>query len=124
MNSFSESSIERPPTSPLLRWTAMATSEIESLYALSFVGSTVTWYCFTNPPTEATSDTPSTEASWYRRYQSWIDRSSARSRLVELIEYMKAQPTPVASGPRVGVTFRGNCELSPLKYSSTRLRAQ
>ena len=27
---------------------------------------------------------------------------------VEFSEYMKAQPTPVASGPRAGVTFLGN----------------
>ena len=53
-----------------------------------------------------------------------MERSSARLRLVELIEYMNAQPTPVASGPSAGVTFLGNCEPRLLRYSSTRLRAQ
>ena len=53
-----------------------------------------------------------------------MERSSARSRLVELSEYMKAQPTPVASGPSEGVTPLGSCALRLLKYSSTRLRAQ
>jgi len=53
-----------------------------------------------------------------------MERSSARSRFVELIEYMNAQPTPVASGPSDEVTPRGNCPLMLLKYSSTRLRAQ
>ena len=41
-----------------------------------------------------------------------------------MMEYMKAQPTPVASGPSVGVTPLGNCPLILLRYSSTRLRAQ
>ena len=103
---------------------AIRTSEIGRLYARSLDGSTVTWYCFTNPPTEATSATPSTEVSWYRRYQSCIERSSAKSRCFELMEYMSAQPTPVASGPSVGVTFFGRVALSELRYSSTRLRAQ
>src|ERR1017187_7010662 len=88
------------------------------------MGSTVTWYCLTKPPTEATSATPGTAVSWYFRYQSWRERSSARSRLVELMEYMKAQPTPVASGPSDGVTPWGKRPLKPLRYSSTRLRAQ
>ena len=30
------------------------------LYALSLTGSTFTWYCFTNPPMEATWLTPGT----------------------------------------------------------------
>ena len=53
-----------------------------------------------------------------------MERSSARSRLVELMEYMKAQPTPVASGPRLGDTPWGKRPVSPLRYSRTRLRAQ
>src|SRR6185436_8443177 len=90
----------------------------------SRVGSTVTWYCLTKPPMDATSDTPATARSWYLRYQSCIERSSARLRLVELMEYMNAQPTPVASGQRLGETPLGSRPLKPLKYSSTRLRAQ
>src|SRR6516162_2638006 len=116
--------MERPPTSPLLLLTAMLTSAIERLYARSFVGSTVIWYCFTKPPMDATSDTPSTAVSWYLRYQSCMERSSARLRCLELIAYINAQPTPVASGPRLGATPGGSRDESELKYSSTRLRAQ
>ena len=43
---------------------------------------------------------------------------------MELSEYMKAQPTPVASGPSAGETPCGSCPPMPLRYSSTRLRAQ
>jgi len=64
MNSFSAISSERPPTSPLLFCTAIATSLIDRLYACNRCGSTVIWYCFTKPPTEATSATPSTLESW------------------------------------------------------------
>ena len=37
------------------------------------------WYCRTWPPTLATSATPGTVWSSYRRCQSWSERSSARS---------------------------------------------
>ena len=73
---------------------------------------------------EATSDTPSTAVRPYFRYQSWKLRSSARERSSELRAYMKAQPTPVASGPSWGETPRGSWGASPDRYSSTRERAQ
>ena len=38
--------------------------------------------------------------------------------------YSKTQPTPVASGPSVGVTPSGRRAPAVLRYSSTRLRAQ
>ena len=50
MNSFSAISIERPPTSPLLRWMAMLTLGNGKAVGPSRVGSTVTWYCLTKPP--------------------------------------------------------------------------
>ena len=73
---------------------------------------------------EATSATPSTDDRPYCRYQSWKLRSSARERSGELSTYMKAQPTPVASGPSWGVTPGGSLPLRPDRYSSTRDRAQ
>ena len=62
------------------------------------------------PPMLATSATPSISLSWKRRNQSWSARNWPRScRPVRSTKaYWKAQPTPVASGPRVGVTPGGS----------------
>ena len=49
---------------------AVRITEIGRLYARSLFGSTVTWYCRTNPPTLATSDTPGMAVSSYFRNQS------------------------------------------------------
>jgi len=38
--------------------------------SLSLMGSRSIWYCFTKPPTLATSATPGTELSWYLMNQS------------------------------------------------------
>ena len=59
--SISDDSIFLPPTSLLLIITAFLTSEIDNPYAFSLFGSTSIWYCFTKPPTDATSATPSTD---------------------------------------------------------------
>jgi hypothetical protein len=57
-------------------------------------------------------------------YQSWSVRNSERSKLSDSSMYSYTQPTPVASGPRVGSTPVGNCWRIPFRYSSTRERAQ
>ena len=44
------------------------------------------------------------------------------TRTLETLAY--TQPTPVASGPIVGVTPLGNRDAAPLRNSSTRERAQ
>ena len=82
------------------------------------------WYWRTKPPTLATSATPGTALSWYLRNQSWMDRSSLRSWRSDRSAYWNAQPTPVASGPSVGVTSAGSRVDAWLSDSSTRLRAQ
>src|SRR5574338_712807 len=98
MNSFADSSTTSPPTSALDLRIASSTMPIGTPYARSLAGSTVTWYCLTNPPMLATSATPGTEASPYRRYQSWYERSSWSERWSEVTVYSNTQPTPVASG--------------------------
>jgi len=40
--------------------------------------------------------------------QSCRERSSASERFSEVTVYSKTQPTPVASGPSVGMTFAGS----------------
>ena len=58
MYSVSVISMVRPPTSRLLARTASVTRDKGMPKACSFRGSTTTWYCFSNPPTDATSATP------------------------------------------------------------------
>ena len=126
MNSVSPISTSLPPTSLLDLWIAFLTDWIDRLYARRRLGSISTWYCFTNPPMLATSDTPGTEVSSYRRYQSWMERICWRScfPLVSLRTYSYTQPTPVASGPRPGVTPWGSRPETTLRYSSTLDLAQ
>ena len=80
MNSNSDSSTVRPPTSALLD--RMASRSLLRLMpcARSRFGSTTTLYCFTNPPTPATSATPSAREAPNRMTQSCSDRSSASVR--------------------------------------------
>src|ERR1035438_1562082 len=113
-----------PPTSELLLCIADTTSEVETLYALSFTGSISTWYCFTNPPIDATSATPSTDDNLYLTYQSCIDLKVPRSYCLLSSVYQNTCPTPVPSGPSVGVTPPGNCALTVLSFSSTLVRAK
>ncbi len=63
MYSRSESSITMAPTSALAFWIAAMTLVIGTPYAWSREGSRSTWYCFSNPPMEATSETPGTAVS-------------------------------------------------------------
>jgi len=56
-------SISRPPTSLLLSRMAVTTWSSGRLNAARRLGSTVIWYCRTNPPIEATSATPGTACS-------------------------------------------------------------
>ena len=63
MYSLPANSISRPPTSLLLWRMAATTWSSGRLYAASRLGSTVIWYCFTNPPMDATSATPGTACS-------------------------------------------------------------
>ncbi len=70
MYSRSLSSITMAPTSALALWMALITRVMGMPYPWSFAGSRSTWYCFSNPPIEATSDTPGTAVSAYRRFQS------------------------------------------------------
>ena len=79
MNSFSATSTRPPPTSLLLSRMAVRISPMDRSKARRRLGSTVTWYWRTNPPTPATSETPRTAVSSYLRNQSWIERSSPRS---------------------------------------------
>jgi hypothetical protein len=53
--------MRRPPTSLLLARTASATFMIARSYDFRRLGSTVIWYCWTNPPIDATSATPGTD---------------------------------------------------------------
>jgi len=50
-------------------------------------GSTVTEYCLTNPPTLATSDTPSARLTPKRTTQSCKDRNSASDRFSPFSAY-------------------------------------
>ena len=84
----------------------------------------MTWYCLTKPPIDATSETPGTFVIWYRTYQSCIPLSSARLYPFPSMLYSKTQPTPVASGPRDGVTPFGSLPAAKFRYSKTRERAQ
>src|SRR5674476_1147472 len=77
-----------------------------------------------NPPIDATSDTPSTDASLYLTYQSCIDLKVPRSCCLLSRVYQNTCPTPVPSGPSVGVTPPGNCALTVLSLSSTLVRAK
>ncbi|MNL47072.1 hypothetical protein D3C87_1698390 [compost metagenome] len=77
MNSNSESSTVRPPTSVLLARTASAMSVSEMSCAFSRTGSTTMEYCLTKPPTLATSATPSDFDTANRTTQSCRDRSCA-----------------------------------------------
>ena len=124
MNSRSATSMRPPPTSLLLSWMAERMAEMDRSYARSRFGSTVIWYWRTNPPTLATSETPGTAVSSYLRNQSWIERSSPRSWRSDRSAYTKAQPTPVASGPSLGVIPGGSCSEREFRYSRTRLLAQ
>ena len=78
------------------------------------------------PPMLATSATPSISRSWNRTNQSCSARSWPRSfcPVRSTRAYWKAQPTPVASGPSVGVTPAGSRPVAWLRYSSVRERAQ
>jgi hypothetical protein len=64
MYSRPPSSITRAPTSALCVPIASTTRITGMPYARSRSGSTSTWYCRTNPPRLATSDTPGTAVSW------------------------------------------------------------
>src|SRR5947207_11533525 len=59
-------------------------------------------------------------------FQSWIDWSccSVACPVLSTSAYSNTQPTPVASGPRIGVTPRGSLFEMLDNFSSTRLRAQ
>ena len=96
-------------------------------------GSTSTWYWRTNPPTDATSATPSADSSQDRTYQSWTVRSSSRSQPPAgrpwgsrpSSVYQKICPSAVASGPSVGCTPAGSVPAGRLlSFSSTRVRDQ
>src|SRR6266478_1516382 len=113
-----------PPTFRLLRKTASTTADRGSLKARRRFGSTSIWYWRTSPPMLATSATPGTALSWYRMYQSWMDRRSRSERPWPSTVYQKTCPTPVASGPRVGTTPVGRDFDSRLSRSSTRVRAK
>ena len=63
MYSRSDSSIVIAPTSLLALWIALITRVTGIPYASSFAGSISTWYCFSKPPTLATSETPGTAVS-------------------------------------------------------------
>src|SRR5579864_813155 len=71
----------------------------------------------------ATSDTPGTEFNWYFTYQSWSECSVPVSYGPSSV-YQKTWPTPVASGPSVGVTPVGRKPDARLNRSSTRVRAK
>ena len=108
MNSCWATSRRRAPASLLLCRTASRIRAAGIPKARSRFGSTVIWYWRTNPPTLATSAMPGTALSSYLRNQSWSDRNSLRSWRSDFSAYMKAQPTPVASGPSAGVTLSGS----------------
>src|SRR5205807_8851464 len=80
----------------------------------------------TNPQTLASSATPGTACRAYRMFQSCSDWSCCRVTcpVLSISAYSKTQPTPVASGPRMGVTPWGNLLEMVESFSSTRLRAQ
>ena len=63
MYSAPVNSTSRPPTSLLPSRIAWTTVESGMLKASSVLGSMLTWYCFWNPPIEATSATPGTDWS-------------------------------------------------------------
>ena len=116
----------RPPTSSFDARTASLTLASGTLYASSFAGSTSIWYCFSKPPNEAISATPGTAVSAGRTVQSWRPRSCARlsDPVVSARMYCITQPTPVASGPSIGIAPCGSLATTPFRYSSTRLLAQ
>jgi hypothetical protein len=103
MYSFSAISTTEPPTSLFDRSIAVTTSRSASPYAWSRCGSSTTWYCLTNPPIGATSATPSTLASGYRRYQSCKLRSDARSCPDETNALPVSGHSPGRSHPRTRV---------------------
>ena len=116
----------RPPTSWFDACTALTTRDIGMSYARSLAGSTAIWYCFSKPPNEAISATPGTAVSAGRTVQSWRLRSSARLSCPDVSArmYCMTQPTPVASGPSIGMAPSGSLSRTPFRYSSTRERAQ
>ena len=63
MYSRSDNSITIAPTSLFASAIALITRVIGMPYAWSRAGSTSTWYCFSKPPTVATSATPGTAVS-------------------------------------------------------------
>jgi len=63
MYSRSVSSTTMAPTSALALRMASMTRVIGTPYACSRAGSRSIWYCFSNPPMDATSATPGTEVS-------------------------------------------------------------
>ena len=87
MYSVSDISTIRPPTSRLLMRIVSMIFDSGRLYACSLRGSTVTTYCWTKPPTDATSDTPDAFHSWYLMNQSCKVRNSARDRLAPVTTY-------------------------------------
>src|SRR5207237_7183469 len=116
----------RPPTSAFDIFTASTTLESGMPRAARRSGSRSTWYSFTNPPTLATSATPGTACRAYRMFQSCSDWSCCRVTcpVLSISAYSKTQPTPVAYGPRMGVTPWGSLLEMVDSFSSTRLRAQ
>ena len=79
MYSASAISMTEPPASALPRSTAMRTSATVSPWPRRRTGSSTTWYCFTMPPTVATSATPGTACSSNFRNQSCRLLNCARS---------------------------------------------
>jgi len=57
-------------------------------------------------------------------YQSWMVRSSARSKPGPSTVYQKICPNALASGPSTGLTPAGSRSAAVFIRSSTRLRAQ
>src|SRR2546428_324420 len=84
----------------------------------------------TTPPTTSPwpsrSARPGTAWSAYRTFQSWSDCNCCNVAwpVMSTSAYSNTQPTPVASGPRIGVTPWGSLLEMLDNFSSTRLRAQ
>ena len=91
--------------------------------SLSSGGNSLTWYCFSSPPTEATSATPGADCSAGLIRLSFSSRSSRRSRVPSrsTSAYWKIQPMLLAFGPTVTLASGGSCGRMALRRSCDEL---
>ena len=75
-------------------------------------GNNFTWYCFSSPPTDATSATPGADCSAGLTTLSFRRRSSRRSRVPcrSTSAYWKIHPMLLALGPSVTSASAGSCD--------------